>query len=209
MSTISPPKKMGAPASNGGPLLEQARSRRRRRAIPTLLAGLLLAVIAFVGFLAAQPKPQGRPVLELANPVVAGHSISRGDLKTVTVHAPGVPTIAASAVGKIVGQAPTVSLPAGALVLRAELAPAAGPRDGQAIAAVNLKPGAFSPDLQAGAKVQVFAGGQPVTEATVYSRHRAADGTGTVLSLLLPARSAAPVGQAAQAGKVRLVWVAG
>jgi hypothetical protein len=208
MSMISPPKKTGAPSSNGGPLLEQARSQRRRRAVPTLVVGVLLIVIAFIAFLAARPKPQGHAVLAVAQPVVAGHPIARADLKSVTVHAPDVPTIPARDARKVVGKSPTSNLPAGALLAEAELAGGPGPRAGQAVASVGLKPGTFSPDLQAGARVQVLAAGKPAGEATIYSLHRAADGTSTVVSLLLPARSALPVSSAASAGKVRLVWVA-
>lgn len=192
-----------------GDLGALARHQRRRRVIPTAAIALLMLAASFVVFLSLEPKPQGHAVLVLAKDVVAGHELTRGDLRVSTVDAPGLPTISAGDQSTVLGRALAVSLPAGSLVSPALLVGSAGPLVGQAIVGAALKPGAFPPDLRPGARVQLYAGaGQPLTGATVYALQATGDAqTDTVVSLMVPAKAAGSVAAAAAAGNLALVWV--
>lgn len=207
MSVFTAPPSMSAPAQRE-PLLAVARRRRVRRVLPAGLAGVLLLAVSFVGFLAAEPKPVGTPVLALAQPVVAGHTLVPADLKVVTVRAPGVPVLPVSEQGQVVGRAAAVSLPAGSLLAPGDLAGAAGPQPGQAIVGAALKPGSYPAGISPGAVVLVFGGpGSPLTQASVYALANSPDGSSVEVSLLVPASAAAAVNAAATAGSVSLVWV--
>ena len=205
MSTLTPPVKAPSPPES---LLAVARRQRLRRALPMAAVGILAMAASLVLFLSLQKQPTGQPVLILAHDVVAGHALTSSDLRVATVAAPGVGLIPASEQQRVVGRALTVSLPAGSLVSDPELAGSTGPAQGQAIVGAALKPGAFPADLTAGATVVAYAGaGNPLTSATVYSLHATADGNATVVSLVVPARSAGAVTQAATNGSLSLVWV--
>ena len=186
-----------------------ARRQRRRRLIPTLAVAVFMLAASFVVFLSLEPKPAGHPVLALRQDVVAGHALTTGDLKVLTVDAPGLTTIAARDQDSVVGKALSVSLPAGSLISPILLVGKAGPLDGQAIVGAALKPGAFPPDLAPGARVQLYAGAaDPLTAATVYTLQGPGNTSNeTVVSLMVPAKVAGTVSAAATAGTLTLVWV--
>lgn len=123
----------------------------RRRSVPHLVVGALLVGACAVGFAAAAFNVDHRAsVLALARPVTVGQRLIAADLRTVRVSADaGVATIPASTLTQVAGQQVAVSLPAGALLTRAELGPVAVPA-GLAIVAVAVKAGQAPPDLVAG-----------------------------------------------------------
>ncbi|MDP9164723.1 MAG: SAF domain-containing protein [Actinomycetota bacterium] len=164
---------------------------------------------SFVVFMSLEPKPAGHPVLALRHDIVAGQALTAGDLKVLTVDAPGLTTIAARDETSVVGKALSVSLPAGSLISPALLVGTAGPLGGQAIVGAALKPGAFPPDLSPGARVQLYAGAaDPLTAATVYTlQGPSSTSNEAVVSLMVPAKVAGTVSAAAIAGTLTLVWV--
>lgn len=186
-----------------------ARHQRRRRMIPTAAIALFTLAASFVVFLSLSPKPQGHAVLVLAKDVVAGHELASSDLRVATVDGPGLSTIGVRDQATVVGKALSVSLPAGSLLSPGLLVGSTGPLAGQAIVGAALKAGAFPPDLQPGARVQLYAGaGDPLTAATVYTLQGPNDiRTETVVSLMVPAKAAGTVTAAATAGTLALVWV--
>jgi hypothetical protein len=119
--------------------------------VPHLLVGALLVMACAVGFaLAASGADHRTSVLALARSVTVGQRLTSADVRTVRVSADaGVATIPASTLSQVTGQQVAVSLPAGALLTRAELGSAALPA-GQAIVAVAVKAGQAPPELMTG-----------------------------------------------------------
>lgn len=218
IDTLSPPT--GSSFSlNGKPLLEEARRKRLRRSIPAVVLGVAAMAASFVVFLALEPSSSSaRPVLVLDQPVTAGHVITASDLRVQTISAAGLKSISATRESTVIGQAVAADLPAGTLLVAADLASAPGPGPGQAVVAVGLKAGQFPAELAPGAQVSVIsagtsAAGSPLgtgavlAQGEVYGVHTDASSQLTSISLLLPASEAAAVTQAAAGDAVELVWV--
>jgi hypothetical protein len=129
----------------------------RRRSVPHLALGALLVVVCALGFaLITTGTDHRRSVLALAHSVTVGQRLAGGDLRSVSIMAgSGVDTISASDSSTIIGQPVAVSLPAGALLTRAEIGAATMPA-GQALVAVAVKAGQFPPSLAAGAHVHLI-----------------------------------------------------
>ncbi|HTZ44898.1 MAG TPA: SAF domain-containing protein [Jatrophihabitans sp.] len=127
---------------------------------------MLLVVACALAFgVAASSVDHRAAVLALARPVTVGQRLTSEDVRTVRVSAEaGVATIPASMLDQLVGQQVAVSLPAGALLARTELGPAALPA-GQGIVAVAVKSGQAPPDLAAGNHVLLVVV-QPTNAAT-------------------------------------------
>ncbi len=144
------------------------RTPGRRRSPAHLALGALLVVVCALGFTVAASRLDHRAsVLALARPVAVGQILSATDLRAVPVSAgSGVDSIAASQSGSVLGRQVAVSLPAGALLTRAELGTASVPGAGEAIVALAVKPGQFPPDLAAGAHVRLIAAPGSAQQAT-------------------------------------------
>jgi hypothetical protein len=194
--------------------------------------GALLVVVCALGFaLAAGSMDHRRAVLVLARSVTVGHRLASADVASVRVSAgAGVATIPGSALNSVVGRTMAVSLPAGALLGRAELGPASLPT-GQALVAVAVAPGQAPPDLTASEHVKLIrvpasgaaAGGTTSAGGTSPSAARPAQTwsgvvTGVepvadaqerqVISVQLPAAEAEQVA-ALPTGQIDLVLVSG
>jgi hypothetical protein len=138
-----------------------------------------------------------------------------------------VDTISASDSSTVIGQPVAVSLPAGALLTRAEIGAATMPT-GQALVAVAVKAGQFPPSLAAGARVHLILmpsssaltgvtvgpSASPVGQtesgwvATVTDVQTLPNEQGTVVSLLLVQADAEQVASVAS-GQINIVLVAG
>jgi len=201
----------------------------RRRSVPHLLVGALLVVACAVGFAVVAASVDHRAsVLALARPVTVGQRLTSADLRTVRVSAEsGVSTIPASTLNQVAGQQVAVSLPAGALLTRAELGPVDVP-SGRAVVAVAVKAGQAPPDLVAGDHVLlVVAQSSGANDSSTNAPANAAPGSGgpwpgvvtdvatssvasdsTVVSVQL-ADTAARAVAALPAGQIALVLVPG
>lgn len=135
-----------------------ARWNSRRRRVPHLLVGLVLIPACGVGGAILATELGDRvSVLALARPVEAGQVLANQDLRHVAIAAGGeMEVVAASASSTVVGQPLAFTLPEGTLVTRSVLGTAQVPRQGNAIAAVSLKPGQFPPGLSPGTTVAVL-----------------------------------------------------
>jgi hypothetical protein len=203
----------------------------RRRSIPHLAIGALLVVVCALGFaLVAGSVDHRRSVLALARPVTVGHELTNADMSPVRLSAgAGVATIPASELNSVMGQPVAVSLPAGALLSRAELGPVSLPA-GQAMVAVAVAPGQAPPGLAAGEHVTLVrvppsgaaagttvptngsSGSQPAAttwSGVVTGVEAVADAQGNeVVSVQLPAGQAQQVA-ALPTGQVDLLLVSG
>ena len=114
-----------------------------------------------------------------------------------------------------------MSLPAGALLTRAELGTATIPGTGEAITALAVKPGQFPPDLAAGAQVRLVPTGGTSQQATAPTTVPAAgwaatvtgvqaldSGQGSVVTVLMAQADAVRIA-ALGSGQVSIVVVAG
>ena len=202
----------------------------RRRSIPHLAIGALLVVVCALGFaLVAGRVDHRRTVLALVRPVTVGQRLTSADVASVRVSAgSGMATLPASSLSDVVGQTVAVSLPAGALLSRAELGAVSLPA-GQAVVAIAVQPGQAPPDLTAGEHVTLVRmppsaaagntapGGGSSGEApastswsgVVTGVEPVADSQGTeVVSVQLPAAQAQLVA-ALPTGQIDLVLVSG
>jgi hypothetical protein len=193
-------------------------SRARRRGW-LLVAGLLAMVVCAGAFalvyLGADARVQ---VLAAARPLAAGQTITAGDLQVVRiVPDAGMALLPAGDASRVVGRSVAVPVAAGTLLSQAQLGPAQWPPEGQAVAALPLKPGRLPAGLAAGSPVLVVtvapdpgleSGAPPArvapVPATVMHVAEGVDGTGTAVVTLLMAHADA-VTVAAAAGDLALV----
>lgn len=192
----------------------------RRRSVPHLLVGVLLVVAcAGGGVLAVTQWDDRESVLILARPVVVGQVLTAQHLTelSITVDS-GLELVPASAVSTVVGTPAAFNLPKGSLVTRPMLGAPRTPPQGEAIAALGLKPGQFPPDLSPGATVVVLATPTPRVgtgdaetsswRAVVTGLATGATDQSTVVSLQL-AEADAKAMSSAPAGQLNLVTIAG
>ena len=161
----------------------------RRRTRPFLAIGAVLALAGAGAFALAYSHLGGRTsVIELKSSVTAGQVITVDDLRSVQVAADSsVPLIPVSDASQVIGHVAGVSLPAGTLVSLADLGSGSVPAAGQALVALEVKPGAFPSQLAPGAMVAVAtvtAASQSASAVSV-----AALPTATVLSVTAAANS--------------------
>jgi SAF domain len=212
MATSFPSVRPGRSGAGAKPLSPAPGASRlavapRRRTRPFLAVGAVLALAGAVAFTLAYTHLGGRAsVIELKSAVTAGQVITAGDLRSVQVAADSsVPLFPVADAARVIGHRAAVSLPAGTLLSPADLGAGAIPAAGQALVALEVKPGAFPAQVAAGATVAVATvapagqGGAPVIvadlpTATVLSVTAAANSSGDVeVSLQATASSAGQI----------------
>jgi hypothetical protein len=131
----------------------------RRRSVPHLVLGVLLALACAAGFAYFSVAAGDRkPALALARPVVVGQLLTAPDLRVVNVAVdPGVAIVPGSQASYVVGRVVATSLPAGALLSPDVLGDGSVPGAGRAVAALALKAGQFPPEIAPGARVSVVS----------------------------------------------------
>lgn len=222
-STVSAPKRSVRPDHATPPRLA---APRRRRDLPYVVLGLLLVIIGALAVTTIVLRTSGRtPVLVLARDVPAGQILTAADVRTDLVAiGSGIAVVPATNSGAVVDRAATVPLRAGRLLAPDDVGAQAWPPAGQAVLAFALKPGAYPPDLPAGARVAVLTAPpagqtgttQParaaialaeVPSGTVLDVRQDVGGLGSdVITLLLSQASAAQV-NAIPADQVRLAMI--
>ncbi|MBW4717373.1 SAF domain-containing protein [Saccharothrix obliqua] len=133
------------------------------RSVPHLLLGVLLVLACAGGFVVISlHSGDRRAVLSLARDVAVGQVLAMQDLRQVDVAVdPGVAVVDADRAATVVGRPLATSLSAGTLLTPGAVGGAVVPVEGQALAALALKPGQFPPEVTAGARVSVvFVPGQ-------------------------------------------------
>ncbi|MPZ28587.1 MAG: hypothetical protein GEV12_19850 [Micromonosporaceae bacterium] len=165
------------------------------------------------------------PALAVARPLSAGQTVVDADLRVVRiVPDAGLELLPADQASQVVGRAVRVPLAEGTLLAGSHLGPVGWPPQGQAVAAVPIKPGRMPAGITEGSRVLVVpvapdatvepatapeasGPGQPVP-ATVVGVVDAADGSGTsVVTLLLDQGAAVAV--AGAGGDLALVLAGG
>jgi hypothetical protein len=221
MATTAAPTRTNGRTPVGAARPAERPSVGRRRQLPLVVVGVLLVVGCALVFAEVSLRAgRGQEVLVVAEPVAAGQVVTAGDLRAVRLSAAGgVASVPASDEQSVVGQPAAVALSAGSVLTRADVGAGAGVGAGFDVVAVALKPGAYPPDLSAGARVQVVpvtsssgsgsgapTGSGPVG-ATVLSVEApsATSGSPAVVSLEVARSDADEVASLAAAGEVALV----
>ena len=192
-----------------------------RRSPARLVAGLLVVATAVLVFVTVDLRADHkRQVLAVATSVAAGQPLAATDVVAVAVDAEaGLPLVAANQLASVVGRTAAVPLVRGQLLAPRLLGPAAFPPAGQAVIAVDVKPGQAPAGLQPGSAVLVLTtpatdgSGAPAQSeagtlsASVIAVDDAADGSGDLVVSLLMSQPNAVVLGAATTGTVSLVLV--
>jgi SAF domain-containing protein len=140
------------------PAFSPARAPRLAVRNRTRIAGgaVLLCLSALVGMALFADVGNRRPVLAVARPVAAGQTVAAADVKVVRVSAdPGVRTVPASDLSRVVGQPAGVALAPGALLAPAQLGSGPALPPGWMVVGAVLKPGQFPLGLRAGDTVRL------------------------------------------------------
>jgi hypothetical protein len=188
------------------------------------MLGALLVCGCGLGFVTISLRTSGRlPVLTLARAVPAGQVLTASDLRTAQVAAEvDTGVVPAAERDGVIGRTVAVPRPAGSLLFRGDIGPAAFPPPGQAVAAIAVKPGQYPPGLTVGARVAVVLA-LPTADAVraagglADSRRRVAavadisegaangaGGAGAVVSLLMSEEDAAETAAVQQLSLVLL-----
>ncbi|MEV0675887.1 hypothetical protein AB0I60_05115 [Actinosynnema sp. NPDC050436] len=207
--------------SDGKPSASRLRMTGRRRSVPYLLLGVLLVLSCVGGFvLISLSSGDRQAVLALARSVPVGHELTTRDLRQVNVAVdPGVAVVDADRAATVVGRPMATSVSAGALLTPDAVGGAALPANGQAIAALALKPGQVPAEVGPGVRVSVVvvsgqagtATGPPATGGTVWpavvtSVTTPATDQNTVVSVQLSEAAARQVA-AVPAGQLSIVML--
>lgn len=207
------------------PTLDQPRpsvpSLQRRRNLTGASFGVLLIALCAFGIAAwASSVGHRTQVLVVVKAVPAGSVITAGDLSVAGVAADRqVSAIHASAEYQEVGQVARVDLTPGSLLERSEVGTGPAIPAGSSIVGLDLKDGTFPTEMGGGVTVEVIAtppqgnaaagGTVLVQSATVLTVAADPNGSGTLVSIVVPGTQASAVAAAAASGAVSLVVLPG
>lgn len=226
MATKTDPATAMGAATNGHRALlpppgQELRRKPRRR--PSLIAGAVVLVLAAglaVGLVVTRAGGKVS-VIVVSRPVPAGHTISAGDLTTAQMAGDSIPAYAGNHMDEVIGKIAAVGLVKGE-VLNPHMVSTKSPTPpGYVVAGVLLKPGQLpAGGVSGGDKVTVVLltsssqgstnGATPTVlegSVTVTDSASAVDGSGTVVSLLIPKGDVAQLAQANSAGLVAIAEV--
>jgi hypothetical protein len=207
-STSQPPSVAVQPA----PFRPQRKPRHLAAAV------LLMGLGALGVFFAVDAATETTTVVEVRADVERGQTITREDLTTVEVNAPGVQTVPASKLNDLIGQRAAQPLLAGSLLAPAALAQTVVPAQGQTLVGVALTSAQMPAEpLQPGDKVSIVdTPAQGDANAAVSDNPNATPATvqtvgplntqgQTTVDVLVPENAAARLAAQASTGQVALV----
>ncbi len=194
--------------------------QRRRNLSGAALGVLLIAVCAFGIGTWASSVGHRTQVLVITRKVPAGSIIEAQDLTAAGVAADRqVSATPASAASQEIGKVARVDLVPGSLLERSEVGTGPAIPAGSSVIGLDLKAGAFPSEIGSGATVEIVstpAQGGTVTggavlaqSATVLSVGADPNGTGTLISIIVPAGEASAIASAGAGGNVSLVMLPG
>lgn len=197
--------------------------RRKERRRFGLIAGAVVLVLAAglaVGLAVARAGGKVS-VIVMARPVSVGHTIDAADLTTAQMAGDSIRAYAGNHMSEVIGKVAAVGLVKGEVLSPGMISTKASTPRGYVVAGALLKAGQLpaggvspgdtvtvilltstSPGSGAGASPTVLENGVTVTDSAA-----APDGSGTVVSLLIPKGDAAQLAQANSAGLVALAEV--
>jgi hypothetical protein len=204
--------------SAGPPLRKRERARRG-----LIATGVVVVLVCVLAAALVYERQGGKvSVIKVARAVPAGHKIEPGDLTTAQMASDDIPAYAGSHMDEVYGKVAVVGLVPGEVLNAAMVTSRPPTPPGYVVAGVSLKAGALpAGGVSAGDQVMVIVlpaqsggGSAPGAAATVLENSvqvtdsaATPDGTGTVVSLLIPKKDAAQLAQANNAGLVSLTQV--
>lgn len=194
--------------------------QRRRNLSGAALGVLLIAVCAFGIGTWASSVGHRTQVLVLARHVPAGSVIQAQDLTTAGIAADHqVSAIPASAESQAIGKVARVDLVPGSLLERSDIGTGPAIPAGSSVVGLDLKAGTFPAEIGSGATVEVIetptqsstatSGTVLAQSATVLSVAADRNGTGTLVSVIVPSDQASAVASAGAGSNVSLVLLPG
>ena len=201
-----------------GPQMRK-RERPRRGLIAT---GVVVVLVCVLGAALVYQREGGKvSVIKVAKAVPVGHKIEPDDLTTAQMSSDNIPAFAGNHMGEVVGKVAVVGLVPGEILNAAMVTDKPATPPGYVVAGVSLKAGQLpAGGVSAGDQVMVIllpaqsAGASSGGTATVLENSARVtdstatpDGTGSVVSLLIPKTDAAQLAQANNAGLVSLSQV--
>jgi len=214
----SAPRARGVRTDPTSPSSASPRTTPPRRNSTRIAIGVIVLVLSLLGAMVLFSSATDRvTVIGVARDVPAGHVISKGDLREVSISGgDGLSTISASDARRVVGRTAAVTLTAGSLVTPRQLTDGPNLPDGTVIAGAVLKPGQYPVGLATGDSVEVVettapdatGAGQPLSRgvATVVDLHAGSDGQSLLaVSLAIPPKDAAAISSAGAAGRLSVV----
>ena len=194
--------------------------QRRRNLSGAALGVLLIAVCAFGIGTWASSIGRRTQVLVIARHVPAGSVIQAQDLTTAGVTADHqVSAIPASAESQEIGKVARVDLVPGGLLETSEVGTGPAIPAGSSVIGLDLKAGTFPTEIGSGATVEIVstpAQGATVTAGTVLARSATvlsvtadSNGTGTLVSIIVPSGQASAIASTGAGGNVSLVLLPG
>jgi hypothetical protein len=190
----------------------------RRVQVPQLLIALFLVAFSALVVVVVFSRAAARePVLALANPVARGEVIATDDLRVVYVASDDpITTLSPGDTSRLVGLSAVADLLEGTILTSAHVVAAGALGDGEGVVGLALGPGEYPTlSLAAGDRVNVVvtdgtgAGGRVIASAVVFEVAELGAQGGRFVSLRMPVDATVGVADAAEAGQVRLVLVAG
>ncbi len=194
---------------------------RRVQVSQLVVAVFLVAVGALVAVVLFSQAAARQPVLALANPVERGEVIGAEDLMVVYVATDDpISSLPAEAASGLVGLTAVTDLEAGTILTPAHFVSRSALDPGEGVVGLALAPGEYPTlrlapgdvvDVVLTARGSSQPGGTPevVGSAVVFDVADLGSGGDRFVSLRMPAEAAAEIADAAAAGRVRLVLVAG
>lgn len=202
-----------------GPQMRK-RERPRRGLIAT---GVVVVLVCVLGAALVYQREGGKvSVIKVAKAVPVGHKIEASDLTTAQMSSDNIPAFAGNHMSEVVGKVAVVGLVPGEILNAAMVTDKPATPPGYVVAGVSLKAGQLpAGGVSAGDQVMVIllpaqsagsaSGGGTATvlenSARVTDSASTPDGTGSVVSLLIPKADAAQLAQANNAGLVSLSQV--
>ena len=196
-------------------------SLQRRRNLSGAALGVLLVAVCTFGIAAWASSVGNRvQVLVVAKEVPAGSVVQASDLTAAGLAADRqVSAIPASAESGWVGKVARVELVPGSLLERSELGSGPAIPAGSSVVGLHLKDGTFPAEIAPGAAVEIVStpaqgatgggGTVVVASATVLSISADPNGSGNLVSVVVPTAEASSVASAAAGDNVSLVMLAG
>lgn len=199
----------------------EALRRKERRRFGLIAGGVVLVLAAALAVgLAVLRAGDKVSVIVMARPVPAGHTITAADLTTAEMAGDSIPAYAGKHQSEVIGKVAAVGLVKGEVLNPDMISARASTPPGYLLAGVLLKPGQLpAAGVSAGDNVTVIllasssgasSGSAEATPTVLESRvtvtdsRTAPDGSGTVVSLLIPKDDVAQLAQANGAGLVAL-----
>lgn len=221
--TVRPVRPSPVQLNGSGAGSKRVRSQSRGRVVVAVV-GLVVLAVSWAAFEALVPKTaHARVLLVATRSIRAGQVVGSGDVRAVSVASSQFAGVPATERAEVVGHMAGLDIGSGQLLVAADLGGAPGPGVGESVVGMALAAGRLPAGLapgdtvdvvdtpgassQGGASAPGAVVGAELTSGRVLSVGPSADGTTTLVSVVVPTSAADSVAVASAAAAVSLIWV--